>query len=94
MVAGGCKLKEDAEDSEWGSEGLDDCFGIGENFTDVVVVGIVVSGDNFEDSGEDVSNLFGFGCFLVDLTREDIDTTDGMGVTANAFFWEFVDIEG
>ena len=38
--------------------------------------------------------MFGFGGFLVDLGREDVDAADGVSVTADTLVGEFVYVEG
>ena len=75
------------------SKGLEDGFGVCEDFADVVVVCVVVGGDDCEDGGQDVARLFGLGAFLVDLGGEDVHAADRVGVAAYALVGEFVDVK-
>ena len=86
-------MEDNAEYTQRNTEGSEDSFRVREDFADVVLVCVVVGGDDLEDGCEDVSYLFGFGGFLVDLIREDVDTADGVGVTADTFVREFVDVD-
>ena len=94
MVEGDCENEGDAHQSQDGSEGLEDCFRVGEDGFHNMTMLVVANGDDVDDGGENVTVGLGLCTLDVKLIGEDVKTADGGCAPACGLVFELVDVQG